>query len=195
MTPTTISNRIKATQGTPVHDHRRARRASASDDRPAAAEADQRRLPDRLRAAQRADPGAGDSRSGDPSRLTGDRHEGRSARRSRGSSAGRARKEVSSPVGIVQGSSEAYQAGSRTTSAVLGLISLALALLNLLPLLPLDGGHIVISILEGDPRPSVRRSSTSCVSAPSGSRSSCSCFYLGLCGTTSSPAGSTLAID
>ena len=32
---------------------------------------------------------------------------------------------------------------------VLGLISLSLALLNLLPLLPLDGGHIMFSIIEG----------------------------------------------
>ena len=32
---------------------------------------------------------------------------------------------------------------------VLGLISLSLALLNLLPLLPLDGGHIAFSIVEG----------------------------------------------
>ena len=31
---------------------------------------------------------------------------------------------------------------------MLGLISLAIALLNLLPVLPLDGGHIVMSILE-----------------------------------------------
>jgi regulator of sigma E protease len=32
---------------------------------------------------------------------------------------------------------------------VLALISLSLALLNLLPLLPLDGGHITFSIIEG----------------------------------------------
>jgi len=32
---------------------------------------------------------------------------------------------------------------------VLGLISLSLALLNLLPLLPLDGGHIAFSLIEG----------------------------------------------
>ena len=32
---------------------------------------------------------------------------------------------------------------------VLGLLSLSLALLNLLPLLPLDGGHIAFSIVEG----------------------------------------------
>jgi regulator of sigma E protease len=32
---------------------------------------------------------------------------------------------------------------------VLAFISLSLALLNLLPLLPLDGGHIAFSLLEG----------------------------------------------
>jgi regulator of sigma E protease len=32
---------------------------------------------------------------------------------------------------------------------VLGLISLSLALMNLLPLLPLDGGHIAFSLVEG----------------------------------------------
>ena len=32
---------------------------------------------------------------------------------------------------------------------ILGLISLSLAILNLLPLLPLDGGHILFSIIEG----------------------------------------------
>jgi regulator of sigma E protease len=32
---------------------------------------------------------------------------------------------------------------------VLGLISLSIALLNLLPLLPLDGGHIAFAIVEG----------------------------------------------
>ena len=32
---------------------------------------------------------------------------------------------------------------------MLGLLSLSLALLNLLPLLPLDGGHIAFSLVEG----------------------------------------------
>ena len=32
---------------------------------------------------------------------------------------------------------------------MLGLISLSIALLNLLPFLPLDGGHIVFAIIEG----------------------------------------------
>jgi regulator of sigma E protease len=59
------------------------------------------------------------------------------------------RKEVSSPVGIVEGSSEALSQGVETYLWVLGLLSLSLALLNLLPLLPLDGGHIVFSIVEG----------------------------------------------
>ena len=59
------------------------------------------------------------------------------------------RKEVSSPVGIVEGSSEALERGAQTYLWVLGLLSLSLALLNLLPLLPLDGGHIAFSIVEG----------------------------------------------
>jgi regulator of sigma E protease len=59
------------------------------------------------------------------------------------------RKEVSSPVGIVEGSSEALAQGVQTYLWVLGLLSLSLALLNLLPFLPLDGGHIVFSIVEG----------------------------------------------
>ena len=39
--------------------------------------------------------------------------------------------------------------GADTYLWVLGLISLSLALLNLLPLLPLDGGHIAFSLIEG----------------------------------------------
>ena len=61
---------------------------------------------------------------------------------------GSGRDELSSPVGIVQGSSQALDLGFRYYLGVLALISLSLALLNLLPLLPLDGGHIAFSILE-----------------------------------------------
>lgn len=58
--------------------------------------------------------------------------------------------EVSSPVGIVQGSSRTLdEFGIRSYLQVLALISLSLALLNLLPLLPLDGGHIMFSLVEG----------------------------------------------
>jgi len=62
---------------------------------------------------------------------------------------GSGREEISSPIGIVRGSSEALDRGFETFFWVLGLISLSLALLNLLPLLPLDGGHIAFSIIEG----------------------------------------------
>jgi regulator of sigma E protease len=61
---------------------------------------------------------------------------------------GSGRKQLSSPVGIVRGSSTALQEGVVRYLWVLGLISLSLALLNLLPLLPLDGGHIAFSIVE-----------------------------------------------
>jgi len=59
------------------------------------------------------------------------------------------RKQISTPVGIVRTSSEAVQSGYRDYFAILALISLSLALLNLLPLLPLDGGHIAFSLIEG----------------------------------------------
>ncbi|MSO95321.1 MAG: hypothetical protein EXQ81_05945 [Thermoleophilia bacterium] len=62
---------------------------------------------------------------------------------------GDGRKDISSPVGIVQGSSDAAKDGADSFLWVLGLISLSIALLNLLPLLPLDGGHIVFAIIEG----------------------------------------------
>ena len=62
---------------------------------------------------------------------------------------GSGRKDISSPVGIVQGSSDAAKQGTDSFLWVLGLISLSIALLNLLPFLPLDGGHIVFAIIEG----------------------------------------------
>jgi regulator of sigma E protease len=62
---------------------------------------------------------------------------------------GEGREDISSPVGIVQGSSDAAKQGTQSFLFVLGLISLSIALLNLLPLLPLDGGHIVFAIAEG----------------------------------------------
>ena len=62
---------------------------------------------------------------------------------------GESRDDVASPVGIVMGSTDALEAGFRYYLQVLALISLSLALLNLLPLLPLDGGHITFSIIEG----------------------------------------------
>jgi regulator of sigma E protease len=62
---------------------------------------------------------------------------------------GSGREDVASPVGIVQASSQTLQVDYREYLGVLALISLSLALLNLLPFLPLDGGHIAFSIIEG----------------------------------------------
>jgi regulator of sigma E protease len=61
---------------------------------------------------------------------------------------GSGRDEVASVVGITQASSQSLDAGFRYYLQVLAFISLSLALLNLLPLLPLDGGHIAFSIVE-----------------------------------------------
>ncbi len=61
---------------------------------------------------------------------------------------GRDTNHVSSSVGIVKAQSQAWRQGLRDFLSVLGLISLALALMNLIPVLPLDGGHIVLALLE-----------------------------------------------
>jgi regulator of sigma E protease len=78
---------------------------------------------------------------------------------------GSGRKDVSTPVGIVQQSSKAVQLGWREYFQVLAIISLSLALLNLLPLLPLDGGHMAFSIVEGVRGRAVQRSVYERVSA------------------------------
>jgi regulator of sigma E protease len=59
------------------------------------------------------------------------------------------RKNVSGPVGITDVSRQAVGLNFALFLWILGMISLSLALLNLLPLLPLDGGHILFSIIEG----------------------------------------------
>src|SRR3954452_11963298 len=65
-----------------------------------------------------------------------------------GLAGGQGTEDVSSAVGIVRVPSDAYRQSIQDFLAVVGLVSLALALLNLLPVLPLDGGHIVMAILE-----------------------------------------------
>jgi len=55
---------------------------------------------------------------------------------------------ISSAVGIVRVTSQAARQSVQDYLWVIGLVSLSLALLNLLPVLPLDGGHILMSILE-----------------------------------------------
>jgi len=65
-----------------------------------------------------------------------------------GIATGKDTRNISSAVGIVRVTSQAFRQSLQDFLGVLGLISLALAVLNLLPLLPLDGGHIVMSLLE-----------------------------------------------
>ena len=67
------------------------------------------------------------------------------------------RDQLTSAVGIVRVSSDALKVSFRIYLQILGFISLSLALLNLLPLLPLDGGHILFSIIEGVRRRAVAR--------------------------------------
>jgi regulator of sigma E protease len=67
------------------------------------------------------------------------------------------RSQISGPVGIVRTSQAALKIGFSWYLELLALISMSLALLNLLPLLPLDGGHILFSLIEAVRRRAVAR--------------------------------------
>ena len=58
------------------------------------------------------------------------------------------RSEVSSIVGITKDAHETVVAGPGIALVFLGYISLVLAVINLFPFLPLDGGHVVWSLAE-----------------------------------------------
>jgi regulator of sigma E protease len=58
------------------------------------------------------------------------------------------RKEISSVVGISDVGHQAVEAGWRQALLLLALVSLSLGLLNLLPIMPLDGGHILWALVE-----------------------------------------------
>jgi regulator of sigma E protease len=60
----------------------------------------------------------------------------------------KARKQVSSIVGITQDAHESVAAGAGFGLVFLGFLSLILAVINLFPFLPLDGGHVVWSLGE-----------------------------------------------
>ncbi len=60
----------------------------------------------------------------------------------------KARKQVSSIVGITQDAHEDVAAGAGFGLVFLGFLSLILAVINLFPFLPLDGGHILWSLAE-----------------------------------------------
>ncbi len=58
------------------------------------------------------------------------------------------RGEVSSIVGITADAHEQVQAGASDALVFLGFVSLVLAVINLFPFLPLDGGHILWAVAE-----------------------------------------------
>lgn len=55
---------------------------------------------------------------------------------------------LAGPVGIIQLSADVVQGGYAPYLWFLALISINLALVNMLPLLPLDGGHFVLSVVD-----------------------------------------------
>ena len=58
------------------------------------------------------------------------------------------RHEFSSIVGITVATQEAVTAGAGYALVIIGFVSLALAIVNLFPFLPLDGGHVLWSLAE-----------------------------------------------
>jgi regulator of sigma E protease len=60
----------------------------------------------------------------------------------------KARGQLQSAVGIAQDTQQAVAAGAGLALVLLALVSLVLAVVNLFPFLPLDGGHVVWSIAE-----------------------------------------------
>lgn len=58
------------------------------------------------------------------------------------------RKEISGIVGVSDAANQTLDTGVYPSLLLLALVSLSLGLLNLLPILPLDGGHIFWSLVE-----------------------------------------------
>jgi len=58
-------------------------------------------------------------------------------------------KELSGPLSIARISGEVLRHGFRNTIALMAMISLQLGVMNLLPIPVLDGGHIMILLIEG----------------------------------------------
>jgi regulator of sigma E protease len=58
------------------------------------------------------------------------------------------RKQLSGVVGVSAVAQQAIGFGAREALILLALVSLSVALINLFPILPLDGGHIFWSVVE-----------------------------------------------
>jgi len=67
------------------------------------------------------------------------------------------RGQLTSTVGIVKVSQQALRVDFNYYLQIVGLVSMSLALLNLLPFLPLDGGHILFSVIEAVRRRALAR--------------------------------------
>ena len=67
------------------------------------------------------------------------------------------RGQLTSTVGIVRMSAQALRVDFNYYLQIVGFVSMSLALLNLLPFLPLDGGHILFSVIEGVRRRALAR--------------------------------------
>jgi regulator of sigma E protease len=67
------------------------------------------------------------------------------------------RSQLSGPVGIATVAHAQLKVGLTYYLEILAFVSMSLALLNLLPLLPLDGGHILFSLIEGVRRRALAR--------------------------------------
>jgi regulator of sigma E protease len=67
------------------------------------------------------------------------------------------RGQLSGPVGIVQVSQQQLRFGVPYYFIILAFVSMSLALLNLLPILPLDGGLILFSLIEAVRRRALAR--------------------------------------
>jgi regulator of sigma E protease len=58
-------------------------------------------------------------------------------------------KQLEGPLGIARESGRAARSGYRDLLLLMATISLNLAVLNLMPIGPLDGGHIILLVIEG----------------------------------------------
>jgi regulator of sigma E protease len=67
------------------------------------------------------------------------------------------RGQLSSAVGVSRTLHAQLQVGLTWYLEILAFVSMSLALINLLPLLPLDGGHILFSLIEGVRRRALAR--------------------------------------
>ncbi len=64
---------------------------------------------------------------------------------------------LTSVVGIARISQAALKVSFNWYLQILGFVSMSLALLNMLPLLPLDGGHILFTMIEAIRRRALAR--------------------------------------